>query len=169
MTIVVGSTSRSKASAVRQVAGRAFPGAGVVAVDVPSGVAAQPTSREEAIRGALARARGALGTAGADLGVGIEGGVEVHPEGVFLSAWCAALDREGTAGLGSGMRIRLPDDVARRVLAGEELGAIVDAMADDADAHEALGAIGVLTRGLVTREEALAHAVAAALAAFLTR
>jgi non-canonical (house-cleaning) NTP pyrophosphatase len=56
--------------------------------------------------------------------------------------------------------------MAARALAGEELGRMVDDLAGRG-AHEALGAVGLLTRGVVDRQAALEQAVAAALIPFL--
>jgi inosine/xanthosine triphosphatase len=167
MRIALGSTSASKVRAARAVFGRAFPGAEVVAVAVASAVAPQPTSDEETIRGALHRAREARAQTGADLGVGIEGGVQRDGRGVWVSAWVAVVDAAGGEGLGSGLRFRLPDWMAHRAASGEELGAIVDTHAGAADTHETWGAIGLLTGGLVDRQAALEQAIAAALPPFL--
>jgi hypothetical protein len=45
---------------------------------------------------------------------------------------------------------------------------IVDTLLASDDAHEALGAIGLLTGGLVDRQSALEQALAAALAPFIS-
>lgn len=167
MRIALGSTSESKVRAARAVFARAFPEAEVVPVAVSSAVAPQPTSEAETIRGALHRAGEAMRAAGADLGVGVEGGVYGDTRGVWVSAWVAVVDRLGREGLGSGLRFRLPDWIAARVMAGEELGTIVDAYAGQPDMHEAWGAIGMLTNGVVDRQAALEQAIAAALPPFL--
>lgn len=168
MRIALGSTSASKVRAARAVCARAFPGAVVEAVDIASGVSAQPRGEAETIRGARTRAREALRRLDADLGIGIEGGVHRDVQGVWVCAWAAVVDRAGREGLGSGIRFPLPEWIARRVLAGEELGAIVDAHLDVSDAHEALGAIGLLTKGLLDRQAALEQALLAALAPLLS-
>src|SRR3990172_5269683 len=49
---------------------------------------------------------------GADLGIGIEDGIEETPHGTFLGGWAAVVDRSGRVGLGGGMRIALPPEVA---------------------------------------------------------
>jgi len=168
MKIAVGSTtSESKIRATEAVCARAFPGAETVAVPVATAVAAQPTSDEETIRGAFHRAREARRLADADLGIGIEGGVHRDRWGVWMCAWVAAVDRRGREGLSCGVRFRLPEWMASRALAGEELGAVVDRHLGRDTAHEELGAIGLLTRGLVDRQAALEQAVAAALIPFL--
>jgi len=169
MKIAIGSvTSESKIRATESVCARAFPDARVVPVPVASIVPAQPTSDEETIHGAFHRAREARRLADADLGVGIEGGVHRDPWGVWMCAWVAVVDRDGREGLSCGVRFQLPEWMATRVLAGEELGAIVDTLLDHGNAHEEFGAIGLLTRGLLDRQAALEQAVAAALIPFLS-
>jgi len=66
------------------------------------------------------------------------------------------------------LRLRVPAWLAARALAGEEIGLIVDTLLTSDDAHEALGAIGLLTGGLVDRQSALEQALAAALAPFIS-
>ncbi|MDQ7844334.1 MAG: inosine/xanthosine triphosphatase [Armatimonadota bacterium] len=168
MRIVLGSTSPSKLRAVRAVCARAFPEAAVEALDVPAGVAPQPVGEEETIHGARQRACQARERTDADLGIGIEGGVFRDARGAWLCAWAVVVDRRGREGLASGVRVPLPEWIAGRALAGEELGAIVDAHLDEPEAHETLGAVGLLTRGLLDRQAALEQAVLAALAPFLS-
>jgi inosine/xanthosine triphosphatase len=168
MRIAVGSESPAKLRAVCAVCARAFPGAAVEAVPVASAVAAQPTSEEETVRGARHRARVARERAGADLGIGLEGGIYRDGRGYWLCAWAAAVDAAGREGLASGIRFPLPAWMGARALAGEELGAIVDDQLGRPEAHEAWGAIGLLTRGLLDRQAALEQALLAALAPFLT-
>jgi non-canonical (house-cleaning) NTP pyrophosphatase len=93
--------------------------------------------------------------------------VQRDVRGVWVSAWVAVVDASGREGLGSGLRVRLPDWMARRAVAGEELGAIVDGHTGAAETHETWGAIGLLTAGLVDRQAALEQAIAAALPPFL--
>ncbi len=168
MKIAIGTaTSESKIRATQAVCSRAFPDAQVVAVPVTSAVSAQPVTDEETIRGALHRAREARRLGDADLGIGIEGGVHKDARGVWMCAWVAAVDRGGREGISCAVRFQLPPWMASRALSGEELGAVVDASLGQANAHEELGAIGLLTQGLVDRQAALEQAVAAALIPFL--
>lgn len=168
MLIAVGSTSDSKLRTARAVYARVDPSAEIVAVPVDSAVAAQPTHDGETIRGALHRARESRARLDADYGIGIEGGVHHDEWGVWICAWVAVVDRSGHEGLGCGLRLRLPDWMAARAMAGEEVGDIVDALVGRDEAHEVLGAVGVLTRGLVERQAALEQALIAALAPFLS-
>lgn len=165
--VAVGSTSESKLRATRAVFAAAFPGAAVEAVIVSPPVTEQPASDEETIAGALHRAREGRRLADADFGVGIEGGVHQDRRGVWLCAWVAVVDRDGREGLGSGLRIVLPEWMGRRAMSGEPVGDIVDALLGRPEAHEAPGAIGLLTKGLVDRVAALEQALMAALAPFV--
>jgi len=136
---------------------------------VDSSVSDQPVSDGEMIAGARYRARESRRLADADLGVGIEGGVHPDAQGVWMCAWVAVVDREGREGLGCGMRLRLPDWIARRALSREPVGEIVDRFLGQQEAHEVLGVIGLLTRRLVNRQSALEQALLAALAPFLSK
>ena len=168
MRIALGSSSDSKLRATRAVCARAFPGAAVEAVDVASAVAAQPASEDETIRGARHRAREAQARTRADLGIGIEGGVYRDGRGAWLCAWAVVVDGAGREGLASGIRFPLPRWMAERALRGEELGTIVDGYLARPGSHEELGAIGLLTNGLLDRQAALEQALLAALAPFVS-
>lgn len=168
MLVALGSTSDSKLRTVHAVYARVDPSAQIVVVPVDSLVSAQPTSEDETIRGALHRARESRARRDADYGIGIEGGVHKDRWGVWICAWVAVVDREGRTGLGCGLRLQLPEWMAERALAGEEVGSMVDALLGREEAHEALGVVGVLTRGLVDRQAALEQALISALAPFLS-
>ena len=167
MVIAVGSTNPAKTSAVRAVCERAFPGCTVVAREAPSGVREQPLGAEETARGARARAVAALSTAlstHAALGIGLEGGVD--EQGCLINA-VAVVGADGRANLAWGVRFPLPPGVARRVLAGEELGPVMDALSGIEQSKQKLGAVGILTNGLLTRSEMWQGPLACALAPFL--
>jgi len=100
--------------------------------------------------------------------MGIEGGVFQDAYGTWICAWAAVVERGGRESLASGIRFPLPEWMAARALGGEELGAIVDAYLDEPEAHEALGAIGLLTNGLLERQAALEQVLIAALAPVLS-
>src|SRR3989304_2588759 len=117
--IAIGSQHPAKVAAAPAVPRQAFPHAEIIALTVDSGVRPAPTSAEETIQGALGRARRALEEAGADLGIGIEDGIEETPHGTFLGGWAAVVDRSGRVGLGGGMRIALPPEVAELAPPGE--------------------------------------------------
>jgi inosine/xanthosine triphosphatase len=149
------------------VIGELWPAARVEALAVDPGVPDQPLSDEQMVAGALARAAAARTVLDADLGVGLEGGVHRSPWGLLLTGWVAVVDRSGRQGLGSGGRLPLPAVLAEAVLAGEELGPAMDRLAGQHDTRRGPGAVGILTRGLVRRDEAFRVAMAYAIAQFL--
>ena len=105
------------------------------------------------------------------LAVGVEGGLERLQRGESrdddqwtLRTWAAVTD--GTIwGYGGGGAVLLPDALAREVLAGRELGDVVDRIAG-MPVRGTRGAWGILTRDLIDRCEAFRSAVIAALAPF---
>jgi inosine/xanthosine triphosphatase len=168
--VAVGSTNPVKIAAVRAVVSRIAPGVAVEGLAVPSSVRDQPVGDEETIRGALARAHGALAAVpGADLGVGIEGGVVDDPDGGMRTcAWAAVAARDGRTGVGGSLAMPLPPVVADAVRGGLELGHAMDRLTGEHDTKRGSGAVGILTAGLVDRQAAYEPLVAYALARFLT-
>ena len=167
MHVAVGSTNPVKAAATRAALSNAGVEATVTAVAVDSGVSEQPRDVAETARGARTRADRASETG--DLGVGIEGGVteDAEIDGLVLVMYTAATDGRRTE-LAAGPRLRLPEAIADRVRAGEELGPVMDDTLGTEGIKERAGAAGALTGGATDRETALATAVAGALGPFLT-
>lgn len=168
MKIAVGSTNPVKVTAVRNTVLRVWPDAEVTAVAVPSGVSNMPMSDKETLAGAQNRATAAREALDADLGIGLEGGVQSEPFGLVLHGWVVVVARDGRVGIGGGGRLPLPDRIAQKVLAGQELGDVMDIVLNDHNTKQKGGAVGALTNELVLREETFALAVAYALAPFVS-
>ena len=180
--IVVGSTRKPKLDAVREaLAGfgeRLDGGAGceIVGVGVESGVRHTPLGREETMAGAKARVLALTRLAGERAEpwrflVGLEGGLDVIEEGgarrVFLENWAYVADRGGRAAWGRSGAILLPESLAAEVVdRGVELGEAIDTFAGGSGIRDAEGAWGVLSRNLITRQEAFRVAVVGAFAPF---
>lgn len=137
---------------------------------VDSGVAEQPMSERATIEGATIRAERALSSGAYDLGVGIEGGVTPVPslDGRYLTMWAAVTDGT-TVGRGAGPRLRLPDRITERLEDGAELGPVMDDILGTSGIKEEHGAAGVLTDRIIDRQSSLEHAVAAAVAPFVSQ
>jgi inosine/xanthosine triphosphatase len=165
--IAVGSTNPVKVAAVRMVVTRAFSEAEVIGLDIASGVSEQPWGDQETRLGALNRAQAVLAAAGADLGVGLEGGVLETEMGLMTCAWCVIVDREGQIGVGGGVHMRLPPPVAQALRAGGELGPAMDQLSGQHNTKQAQGAVGILTGGLSDRKSAYGQLVAIALGPFV--
>ncbi len=179
--VAVGSTRRPKLNAVWEaltVFGPTLdPNAQfeVVGVEVESGVGHTPQSRAELMAGARQRAE-ALVRLGRERNegwryfVGLEGGLDVvHENGarlVFLENWAYVTD--GTRGAyGQSGSILIPAALAAQVLDHDvELAAAIDAHAGGEGIRDAQGAWGILTRNLITRQDAFRVAVINAFAPF---
>jgi inosine/xanthosine triphosphatase len=166
--IIVGSKNPVKIAAVASVLGRIVPGATVSGLSVRSGVSDQPWGDDETISGARSRALAVLAQTDADLAVGLEGGVvELLGGQLRTCAWAVACARDGREGVGGSMVLPLPDRVAARLRAGEELSHAMDAEAQTQGTGVGVGAVGILTAGLFDRQRAYEVLVGYALAPFL--
>jgi len=168
MKIAVGSTNPVKLKAVEKIVKRVWPKAEIIAVETDSGVSAMPTTDDEAIKGAANRAKAAQRLTGADFGVGIEGGTADTKYGMFLSGWTVVTSKDGRLSLGSSGRLMMPRVLREKIHHGEELGPAMDGIAGTTNIKQKEGAIGLLTKNLVVREDALAIGVANAFARFLS-
>jgi inosine/xanthosine triphosphatase len=168
-SIAVGSTNPVKIRAARAVLGALAPAATIDGIAVPSTVSDQPFGDDETIRGALARASAARDLLGAELGVGIEGGVVEQSDGSMRTcAWAVIVDAAGRTGVGGSLAIPLPNRVAEMIREGMELGHAMDRVVGEHDTKRGKGAVGILTGGLVDRQRAYEVLVTYAAAPFLT-
>lgn len=162
---VVASMNPVKIEALRLALARMFPQQTwrVEGRDLPSGVADQPMSDAETLRGALNRARNARAAVpDAQLWLGIEGGIEPVGEVLRCFAWTQVL----TPACGGRSRTAthdLPAEVARLVRAGHELGRANDLVFGQNNSKQGGGSVGLLTGDALTRTEYYAHAVTLAL------
>ena len=180
--IAVGSTRKPKVEAVRAALAEFGPFIGgtspieIVAIDVPSGVRHTPLSREDLMTGARQRAEALVETAREknlewNYFLGLEGGLDVVRDGakrwVFLESWAYLTDGTGRSAFGQSGAVVLPEALAKIVVDdGVELSQAIDAFADGCGIRDAQGAWGVLTRKLITREEAFRIEVISAFAPF---
>jgi len=168
MKVAVGSRNPVKLAAVRNVMRRVYPKATIVPADVRSGVSANPLSDEEAIRGAVARAKRAARTEGADLGIGMEGSTTVIDGRVMTAGWAAVYDGK-RCHIGGGGHVFLPPSVRKRVMEeGAELGEAMDELTGGKNTKQKMGAIGILTGGLSSRQLAYEYILVYALAPILS-
>lgn len=170
--IRVGTTNEAKLQAVEAMFGKAFGNVNVEGYEVDSDIAAQPMTDEEAIQGALNRARAAQTISpAADYCVGMEGTLAPVGEFFFLRGWVAVIDQSGTVGLGHSAGVRIPDTIARQVQKGHELGPLIRDLHGDNDnvIRHSLGTNGVLTGGLYTRVDEFEDATACALVPFISQ
>jgi inosine/xanthosine triphosphatase len=159
-----------KIAATRAVMARVAHGVAVEGVSVASTVSPQPFGDEETIRGALARATAAREARGAELGVGIEGGVVEAPAGALRTcAWAAVVGPNGLQSVGGSLAMPLPPRVAALVRDERlELGDAMDRLTGERGTKRGRGAVGILTDGLVDRQAAYEVILIYALAPLLS-
>ncbi len=165
--VAVGSANPVKVAAARAVIARVAPDARVEGLQVASTVPDQPWGDDETARGARARALAACEALGADLGIGIEGGVVDDERGLRTCAWAAVVGADGREGTGGSLAMPLPPSVAELVRRGLELGDAMDQVAGTHDVKRGPGAVGLLTAGLIDRQRAYEALITYALAPFL--
>lgn len=136
-------------------------------VSAESGVSDQPMSDEETLKGALNRAENASReNSKADYWVGIEGGLEEHPEGMMCFAWMAIKNVDGKIGYGKSSTFFLPNEVTKLVKEGRELGDADDIVFKRNNSKQANGAVGLLTDNVITRTIYYVDAIIMALIPF---
>ena len=168
--VAVGSLNPAKIEAGRRAFSALWPGEtlSVRGCAASSGVAAQPMSDAETIRGARNRAAEAIRQVQADYAVGIEGGLQQTEGFWFNSGWAIVVDRDGREGLGSTLRMQVPPTLMDLVLAGRDLGEACDLVFGPAGAQPTEGFVGAMTGNAIRRTGALCDAVIAALTPFLS-
>ena len=167
MLVVIGSKNQIKVNAVRWAFESLFDKPEFESLEVDSGVSKMPMSANETIKGSENRALNALSLKGAEFGVGVEGGVEETALGMMLCSYVTIINKNGVRGTGGGTSVRIPDPIAKRVREGEELGIVMDDFSGMKDTKHGSGAIGILTKNLVDRENFFRMATACALSPFI--
>ena len=168
--IVVASTNPVKAAATLAGFTRMFPGDEFVieTASVPSGVPDQPIGDAETFAGARNRMLAAAELyPDAEYCVGLEGGIEEHPEhGMGAFAWIAVRHRDGKEGKGKTSVFFLPQAIADLVRSGMELGHADDQVFGRENSKKGNGAVGILTGDVTSRETYYSDAVVMALIPF---
>jgi inosine/xanthosine triphosphatase len=166
-TVALGSLNPVKLAATRAAVERVFPKSTVFSVDIQSSGPAQPIGDDATAAGALERAGEARHAGDADYGIGLEGGIRQLPGGGWgVCTWAAVVERGGRTALGGGPIVGLPPSVVEQVLAGEELGSVMDRLVGATETRKGAGAYGILTSGLLDRTAAFEQALLLALSVF---
>ena len=166
--IIVASKNPVKLAAVRNGFERIFPGRKFETTGeaVESAVRDQPASDEETMSGAVSRAaQAARQVPEADYWMGIEGGIEDHPDGMTAFAW-VVVQSSGMTGKARSGTFFLPAKIAALVREGKELGEADDIVFQQRDSKQNNGAIGLLTDNVIDRTLLYEHAVILALLPF---
>ena len=172
MKILVGSENPVKIESVREAFSRYFKDVQAVGMKADSQVPEQP-KEDETFEGAKNRAlflkkvNDEKGL-GADFFVGLEGGITRRCSQWFAFGGMCIIDRKGRIGLGASPHIPLPDIVVKELLAGKELGVVMDTVAKDSNVKQKYGAMGFFTKGVLDRKGFYVDGLIAALAPFVS-
>lgn len=168
MKILVASKNPVKVNAVEEAFKICFPHSfEIEGLAVPSGVSDQPRSDGETKAGAKNRIGQLMATGTpANYFVGIEGGIDVLEDRLFAFAWMAVSngEKQSLARTGS---FELPSKIAQLIYGGMELGDADDQVFKQQNSKQQNGAVGLLTRDLLTRQQLYEHALVLALIPFL--
>ncbi len=158
--IAVGSINPVKVEAVRSVMERIYGQVRIFAYDVSSDVPEQPFG-EQTPEGAKNRAKAAMN--GHTLSVGIEAGVFEMFGTLYDFQYCAILDGEGKYTIGTGSGFRYPDAVVELVRKGKTVGQAMKEVYGENNVGKTMGAIGILSKGLLDRKSLTEQSVLAAM------
>lgn len=147
--IIIGSKNPAKILAA-QAAFQEYE-AEVFSIEAASSVSEQPFSDEETIKGAINRAQDAMQKGNGDIGIGLEGGVVETEFGLYVCNWGALYEDGQPPIIAGGARIQLPEEIAEKLRAGQELGPVMDDYAQKKNVRKKDGAVGIFTAGRVTR------------------
>lgn len=166
--VIVGSRNPVKVNAVFSALSTMLEGVTVECqgVDAPSLVNDQPMTSEETRLGAINRVRYCQQHHQADYFVAIEGGVDNFSYGPATFAYIV-IANNCKESIGRSAILPLPPVVYQALLAGEELGHVMDRLFNTHNIKQRGGAIGQLTHGAATREGNYTEALLLAMAPFM--
>jgi inosine/xanthosine triphosphatase len=171
MLILVGSKNPVKVESVKDAFEKYFSNVNVQGFDVSSGVSDQPVN-DDTFKGAQNRAEALFvinkaSRMGAQYFVGIEGGI-INISGKWFSCGCICiLNDRGIAGFGTSSHFSLPMNIIDKLLQGIELGQVIDEITDQHNSKQKSGAIGHLTKDVITRKDLYTQGIITALIPFL--
>ena len=170
MLVSIGSTNPAKVKGATQVVKELFPSAEVLPVDTSSITRLQPVGLDQILHGAIDRARFALTSVKADLGIGIEAGIfaPTTDTGYLNIQLAVVVDSAGRLSVGSSAGFPLPPLFVEKMLEeGKELDSYSRELAANAHVREEDGVVYHLTKGSTSRVEMSKQCVRMALVPWL--
>jgi inosine/xanthosine triphosphatase len=169
LLIIVGSKNPVKIKCTDSAFHQAFEETFLIeGLNVGSDVSSQPVGDEETFRGARNRALNSKAVfPEADYWVGIEGGVEEVGEEMQAFAWVVIVDSAGKIGKAKTATFFLPPAITALIKGGMELGDADDHFFEREQSKIGNGAVGILTKDLISRKDYYTPAVILALIPFM--
>ncbi len=155
--VLCGSTNPVKIAAVKEAFEKYFPAVEVQGIKAPSGVPEQPVGKET-FTGARNRAFHLLEinkekNLGADFFVGIEGGISNEYGFWFAFGGVCIVDKEGREAYGTSPQFQLPQSIVNKLLAGIELGEVMDELQNEKNTKQRHGAVGYFSKDVINRRQ----------------
>lgn len=157
--IAIGSTNPVKIQAVKNAVNDEK--VLVVSCTAISKVRPQPLSDEETLQGAINRGKDCLAKTDAALGIGLEAGIVLLNNQVYLCHWGAIVDRNQSTYVTNGPLILLPAEYREPLWKGQNLEDIMHQTTGIQSLGAKEGAIGVFTQNFLNREQVLTQMVKA--------
>jgi len=157
MKILVGSKNPVKINSAKEAFEKFFDTVETLGIDVSSGVPDQPVNGDTFTgaknRAVKLREINEREDLHADYFVGIEGGISNEYGRWFAFGGMCIIDRDGREAYGTSPQFELPAQIIEELLAGKELGLIMDEIQNDSNTKQKGGAISFFTRGVMSRRE----------------
>jgi len=167
LKILVGSQNPVKVAAAKEIFSQYFPEYSLdcQGMHAPSGVPDQPLGEDDTRIGAENRVKHLIKHHQADFYCAMEGGANQFSYGPATFAFVVISNGKQTS-IGRSCNLPLPQSVYDKLLAGEELGHVMDDLFNTENIKQKGGAIGLLTNHLATRESSYTQALLLAMAPF---
>jgi inosine/xanthosine triphosphatase len=171
MLILVGSKNPVKIESVNEAFLNYFHDIDVRGIDVNSGVPDQPVN-DDTFKGARNRAEALIkinveNKLEAEYMVGIEGGIMNICDNWFSLGCICIMNKEGKVSFGTSSHFGLPKQIIDQLLQGIELGTVIDSLTDQHNSKQKSGAIGFLTKNIITRKDLYTQGIISAIIPFL--
>lgn len=169
MKVAVGSQNIVKINACKTAFKKVWPKTtwSFAAIEVKSSVSKQPMTDEESIKGAINRAEKAIKLLKADFGVGLEGGMQQIGDKWYDCGWIAVIDKHNHIGIGSSLKILVPEKMVNLIKQGKELGEVTDIVFKGKNLKQKNGHFGCMTNNAITRTSGYVDGIISSLARFI--
>ena len=177
--VLVGSKNPVKVNAAKIAICQLFPDIDIecTGMHAPSGVPDQPMTDVETREGAINRvkycrefsatvAQQPDGESVAELFIAMEGGVDNFEYGPATFAY-TVIATQSQLSVGRSAQLPISQSIYKSLVAGEELGDVMDKLFNTNNIKQKGGAIGLLTQGHATRESVYTQALILAMAPML--
>lgn len=166
MKIIVCSKNKAKNKAVEKILKQFFNDYEVISLDTKSGVSETPIGDDEGIKGCINRITDAIKQNNTGyLYIAMEGILNINHYGTFLCGWTVIYNnRDDEYYYGCSSKVRIPDDIAKKIDKDIRLSEIVAKYTNsDDELVSIIGTNGILTNGVYTRTDEFMDSVICAL------